>query len=386
MSSTPVPPHQAPVIGSVAASEDPATAAGFRRMKRRSRLALRVVGGATLLTWAGAWLAEAVGAERAAGLVAVPAVLSALGLLFVAGTQPVRAHDVRQVRQALAGPWQRVEVISLAGAPADSTRRVVVVLDPRTGQPATSWLVPMVRTPRWLPVDRRLWAYLAVGMQGDTAALAPLDRSSFAVLRAHAGLGSEAVHEWAADAVHDRWVFTPPAEPGTSPPSASAGVAVEPGEPRRWPNRPLTTQGRIAVVAGLVALAALLTILGIVTKQRDADHQRFLLAEGTRATAVVVSSHDNGRNPSQIEVEYGTGDGWTYQVRRSVVEPERPPKGASVAIAYDPSNPADIVLVDIAAPKDNFALAFAAWTAVVVVGGRFAWRAVRRGQTSAATV
>jgi hypothetical protein len=37
MSSTPVPPHQAPVIGSVAASEDPATAASFKRMKRRSR-------------------------------------------------------------------------------------------------------------------------------------------------------------------------------------------------------------------------------------------------------------------------------------------------------------------------------------------------------------
>lgn len=365
-----------PVIGSLAAMDDPATADSYLRTKRRSRLLLRLVGGAAVLTWAAAWLAERAGAPDLAGVLVIPGVLLVIGTVLAIATQPIRAQDVRTLRHALGSPWRRVEIVSMAGAPADSTRRVVVLLDPSTGEPTGTWLVAMIRTPHWLHVDQREWAYLAVAADGATAALAPVDRSSFAILRTRAGLGSDAVHEWAWNAANDRWVFEPPAEPASSSTGVSdVNVRVEPGEPRRWPNRPLTTRGQVVVVGALVALAALLTITGLATQRSDAEHAAELLREGTRTTAVVVSSSDGGgRNPSQIEVEYGTGDGWTYQVRRSVVRDQLPPKGAVVRIAYDPADPTDMTLVDIDDDPGD-ALAFVAWAAVVVVGGRFAWRA-----------
>jgi hypothetical protein len=379
-----VPEHVAPVVGSVSAMADATTADAYLRVEHRSRLLLRLVGGAAMVAWGLAWLADRAGAGHLAGVLAVAGALLVVAVVLVIATQPVRAHDVRTLRRALGCPWRRVEIVSMAGAPADPTRRVVILLDPRTGEPTGTWLVAMIRTPSWLDVDERQWAYLAVEADGTTAVLAPLDRSSFAILRTRAGLGSQAVHEWAWNAANDRWVFEPPAEPGSAAEGSDLGVRVEPGEPRRWPNRPLTTRGQVVVVGSLVALAALLTATGIATERSDAHHAAGLLEDGTRTTAVVVSSSDGGgRNPAQIEVKYDTGDGWTYQVRFSVARDQLPPEGAVVRIAYDPADPADPVLVDIDEASD-LALAFVAWAAVVAVGGRFAWRALRRRSSTTA--
>lgn len=395
-------------MGSVPALDDPPTTGSFRWTRRRSWKFVVIMCIVVVVCVPVMILTRGTGLEGAGvGALAV----AGFGLWVGLATQPLRSRDLWKIRRVLRSPWRRVEYVVLHGAPGDPARRIVVILDPRTGQPAATWLVSMLNPPRWLGARSRCWAYVSVALDGRNAVLSSLDRSSLVLLCAEMWPFGDSVHQWAWDTVRERWMFDPPSRPsgtgygtyfqsaqqgspfapdGRSNPSdtgyvahgahlvAGGGVHIQPDQPKRWPNRPMSAPTRVILLGCLVVVAISVTAATVARNDNARRHRATLRRDGVKTEAVVMrSGSTTRRSPTrQIEIEYTTGTGWTYGVRTSVPKGLRLAKGDLVDVAYDFGDPSDVVLMDIETPDDTFPI-FMVWTLVVAVPLHWATRAMR---------
>ncbi len=313
-------------------------------------------------------------------------------LVVVTVVRGVFAHrDRRRVRRALrSGPWQLVNAVVLAdtlGRELSSWEaffarghkrggvhygdKVVAIIDPGSGNVCGTWL-PFTRTHPWPRLDERRWAWF-VSEPGGDAAIASIDRTRVVGLRRGPRF-VKALHDHAWNVLRDAEI--PPAPGGRPVALAFAGVLHPLGEVERWPNRPMTTRARVAIVGSMLAVAAVTGLSDTLAHLDKVDHNAELVENGVEARAEVIGYRSGGRSSSdRISIVILDGPFAGFGGTRSVDRGPKARPGAIVTIFTDPDDVDDLLIVGY--DQDVRSTGWILLVSTGVVGG-WLWTSHRR--------
>ncbi len=181
VSMPPPPGMEAPLPGT--AIDDPATAAGLERFRRRSRRTA-LIGIGIFLSGVAPLVLLSNLPETASGrpVLGWYGGLALGSILFTIPIALVQFSEARKPGRILrAGPWWPVEAVVVSGLITDQTARAVAVPRADSGE-VDVWKVSQGGSRGWLQGDDRTWFWLVVDPKGRKAVITPPDRSEIALL------------------------------------------------------------------------------------------------------------------------------------------------------------------------------------------------------------
>jgi hypothetical protein len=376
--SPPVPPHEPPHLDRPGL-QDPPTRTRLRALRLRVWLPTLLSLGLLTVMVVTLYVERAAGVHRPATDWIGVIVWADIFFLFVFLLPVVALHRLiwaRPRRVLRHAPWQLTEYVAVSDRRRDGSARAVVLLDPLTGRPTSTWLL-QDRDRSFPTFDQRLWAYVSIDERAKHAALAPVGRERV-VPMVRTRRPPDRTASRIADRL-ERWDFGPPSVP------PQMGPRVEDVPSRsRWARsnfRPLKRWERIAIVMLLVGIAGWATQDAVASRHRDRQARAELIATGHRSHAVVepccAGSNPSGgaSSRSALHLVDGPAAGWTVY---NVSDARRLEPGSRVTVAYaDPSDLTGLVVIGHPVQDDWFGLAFFSWFAAAGVAVYLGWNAIR---------